>query len=477
MRLLPRPVRLAASGASRSLRQFAGTVRDRHRRTSRWERLKILIPVASLVGLAAALAVGLSEERWIALRYSAPAAPEFHDDLVLVALDEPHAERTLYAPTLRLDLLAELIDSVAVRRPATLALDVLIEGTRIDTLGFAAYERALVRADSLDVRVVLPIRIGGYGAAFETGRNVRVVASPSATLDSLAVEGYVDYAVQYSDPAEGIAEAFLGPPAVLDVPLAAHLDDGTLRLSFAAAAAAAHEGTLDRDEGRGDLPLGTVDRALKAFGRPGLDRGEASVPIHYEGPATPNGSGRPRVIPADELAGPTATADVGPLHGALVLIAATYPSPDGSDTATTPFGIVRGGIVQFHALDTLLRRAYPVRWPQWPGYLLGAFLATLAIGLSRRSIRAGALVTLALLAVYLVAAFALAESSRTFLPMAVPVWGAFWGIVAGYVLGRHDPDPRPLIWTPSGDAVDGRDRPGRSPVRIVSPSEHSGASS
>jgi len=409
-------------------------------------RLDGLLTTVAVASIALGVIAAFPESWWEAQRYVDPARTEFAADLVLVGLDESYAERVGYRVPTRLSLLADLVDSVAALKPKTLVLDVLIEGDRMDTTGFAAYERALARADADSIRIVLPIRTGGYGANRAAGSDLRVVAAPSGTLDSLAIEGYVDYEVVYraTSGLSGVADAVLGPPAVLDFPLAARLTDGTVRLSLPLAAAAVHEDSLGRDLGQGRVPHSTAVQILESFERDPIGLGEVMAPLHYEGVAAPS---RIRYVSAADLAGPDTVTPKDPLTGALVLIAAVYPAPDGADTAETPYGRVRGGIVHLYAIDTLLRRVYPVRWSPWTGVIVAILFGIGVFVAWRRSRRLGAAVTAVLMVSTVVIGLWAAITRQVFVPMAWPVWGVLAGAGAGFVAGRRPRSPEHTVKT------------------------------
>ena len=393
-------------------------------------RLSAVIRITSLASLLAALAVALPESRWEEWRFT----PEglLSDEVVLVGLDGGYTER--YGPDEPVSRrhLAALIDTLSTLGPSVLAIDVHVGNPSAvpeeATLLYSAIERAARRG----VRIVVPIRLGGYGANRVSGRGLRVLTPP--VLDTLAIQGYIDYEAERD---RRPLQALFAPPAVRSFPVAAGVPRGPVVLSFPVAAVLAHRGllaagdTLDREK------AGTL---LRSLGAPieaiALGDGEHTAPLHYEALATP-GAGGLSYFPSDD---PPTTRKA--IEGRLVLVAVVFPSADGLDTAQTPFGPARGGLVHAYALDTMLREVYPRALPDWTTIPLAAALVVLSVIGWLHSSAAGVGGAAAAITVYITAGFWLYAEAHLLIPMAWPVWSAVVGTAASAIFFRPGSAPR-----------------------------------
>lgn len=396
-------------------------------------RFSNLLDIVGLAGLFVALALAVPESKWEEARFT--ESGHFAEDLVLIGLDEGYAERFGYDGPLSSAHLAEVIDALVPLRPSTIALDALVGGPGSDPAHEVTLVRALARAARQGIRVVLPIRTGGYGARRASGRDLRVVARPPPPLDTLAIEGYVEYEVVRDANA---LESLLGPPFVRDVPLLVRTRDGRLHPSFALAAAAAHRGFLSASDRLDATLAAELLRAFQVGGAPPVGSpyqrgGETTAPLHYEAVAS-RSAGTLSYFASDDL--PTEG-----LRDRLVVIAAVYPVPDDRDTAQSPFGAVRGGVIHIYALDTLLRAAYPMRVPGGASLLLTLGAFAFVLGTWRRSATTGALGTGAFLVGYVAIAFALFALTRLVLPVAWPVWGGLLAAAVGFLTSPRRPAP------------------------------------
>lgn len=433
----------AANWPAPHVRAGAGAPGDEWRPASRWqERLDIALNVVAFLGILSSFLLFAPESRWRSLRFSERG--EFDHTLVLVGLDDGYASRYNTRSPVSRAYLADLIGAVARARPRTIALDVSIESPRADSAGLIRLRQALIEAARDSINIILPTSLGGYGANRATGTGVREIRALPEPLDTIAIGGYAEYEVVRSRNA---LEALSGAPAVLDVPLVAQLEDGSFRPSFPLAAAAAHRGLLgassDRLTSEGALAL------LQEFDAPGVSsdnlHGEQMTPLHYEAVATED-RGQLNYLDSDYALELDRDKDLA-LEGRLVVIAAVYPAPDGSDTAQTPFGSVRGGIVHIYALDTLLRRLYPHQPPPIVTSILALFLGSFICFKWKTSIRTGFRWALTAFIAYIFIGFIAFPVFRLMIPMMWPLWAIMCGSAIGFIwfrrrrLARTEPVP------------------------------------
>lgn len=407
-------------------------------------RLEIALGVFAFIGLFASLALIAPESWWVDQRFAAREGQPLADDLVLVGLDETYAEQFGYPTTTPKAYLARLVDALVPYGPSTIAFDVLVGPAEPDSLGLAAFVRAVAEAERRGVRIVLPARIGGYGASRVTGHGLRVVVTPPPPLDTLTHSGYVDFQVTL-EPDNLPLQGLLSPaPAVRELPLLARLDlqrPGDARniaASFPLVAVVAHRGWLPSRAAApatlSDAEASAVIDSLRLRIGPAFV-GEQLAPINYATPAT-QVSDQVRYFAASDVLTPY-EGELAQVRNRLVLIAAVFPSPDGADVARTPFGNVRGGIVHLYAMDTLLRGRYPRALGSFFTLLLAGFVF-FGVLLGWRWAVVPALGWSALvLFLYVIMGFSLFEQQDLLLPMAWPVWAGLLATALGFVFHRH----------------------------------------
>lgn len=391
-------------------------------------RLGNLVSIIKFIGVFIVLMVAFPESTWEEIRYTERG--QFNEDLILIGLDDRYAVRFSYEDPISRKYLAGIIDTLIPLGPSTIAIDILVEVPGIDSAEVDTLIQALTRAARQGINIVLPIRMGGYGAHFESGRDLHIIAKPPPPLDSLAIEGFVEYEVnQPTDP----IEAILGSPSVKNVPLLMRTDKNLLYPSFPLAAAAAHSGILSASD---NLNVNLANKILDKFKIDSRLNTNTSyypiskmkAPINYEAIASRYNGGL-SYFDSDHL------PETG-VQGRLVVIAAVYTMPDGSDTAKSPFGNVRGGIIHLHAIDTLLGAKYPFRFKWWLTALLTIIISRLIYVRWKRSIVISSIWTIILLSVYILTAFMLFSCTHIFLPIAWPVYGGLFFASMGFIFFR-----------------------------------------
>jgi hypothetical protein len=425
------------------------------------KRVALLVSLFGLVAVFASLAVAFPESWWVDERFASRTGRYLSDDLVLVGLDEDYAERFGDAAPVRQEHLSQLLDALARYGPSTIAVDVLVKGRTADTAGFASFVAAAERASRSGVRIVLPSRIGGYGSDRRTGRDLRLLTSPPHPLDTLVYSGFVDYEVVVPQSQHTLLDLLRPVPAIREVPLLSSLEEHvrddagngaeppSLVGSFPFVAVAAHRRLIGRGTDPPRITQSQALRAIRDLRLPAAARNQVAlgmivrpVVIDYASPATPGGSGIRYYSSVDflELDRRKEFAP-GSLGGKLVVVAAVFPSRDGSDVARTPFGLVRGGVVHLHAIDTLLQGRYPTRLGALATVLLCVTLFGVVLKVARRSALVALIGTAGVAFAYIAVGFALFEHG-IWLPLAWPIWASLLAGGVGATMPRPPLNPR-----------------------------------
>lgn len=403
---------------------------------SRLDRLGLIGSILPLLGAAVAFVffAGPIETWTIAERLASRSPVAYHDDLVLVGLDERLAERLAPGDPTPKGYLASVVRAAAASGASVIALDFRLGPLEAQEPGFEELAAAIAAARADGVAVVLPTLLASRGSG------VDVVYAPDSSLLRHAVTGYVSF---IADGPHG-ASPFDETPAD-DSPSFSRLhylrplrvdresEVGNVAISFPLAAVAAHEGLLvDPPSRPAVLSSGRAAHLAREVGVVSEDVSNAhavTAPpqlLDYAGPAPGPGL---TYLSADKL---IQTGGATHLRDRLVLVASVYPNASGEDQARTPYGTVRGGILLLHAMDTLLRR--PRYWEPSPlvTALLTLFAGLLALAAWGLPSVWGptALGSAGLL--YVFSAYAAVEWGFL-LPMAWPVGVAIFASMVGFI--------------------------------------------
>jgi CHASE2 domain-containing sensor protein len=195
----------------------------------------------------------------------------------------------------------------------------------------------------------------------------------------------------------------------------------------------------------GKLTSELAGEVLRAFRAPGAPPegspyqgfGELVAPLHYEAALSQTNGGL-AYYPSDRLP----KTDI---EDRLVLVASVFDKPDQSDTARTPFGSVRGGIVQLHAIDTLLRAAYPTYMSKWAAGLLCVGLFIVVLSGWTRGVIVGTCWTVFVLGGYVAIGFIAFAAFSVMVPVSWPLWSGLVAAATGLLShGPNDEGSGPL---------------------------------
>jgi CHASE2 domain-containing sensor protein len=390
-------------------------------------RLAALLGLLSLSAGLLAFSYRFPEAWWQDRRFATNASWSDSTELVLVGVDERHAEAMAGAPPTG-EYLARIVSAIAATGPSVIALDFSITRSRTDSIG-DALDLAIREAVRRGIAVVLPTRIAQW-----RGEAAVVRQLPEEIADSV-LTGFVGW--------EMADDRTAGLPAPRDYPVGRGVSSPCYALAFAVAVVAAHQGHLRTKPGA-CLEPGTVpDTAYRRIReRLGLPAQGDFFPLYFAGSmrsdlAAPYHSSE-RVL--EEAMGALPPSE---FEGRIVLVASVHRTPHREDAVVTPFGEERGGVVHAYAIDTLLHphRRWSVDGPLVLIAITGAMFLTVVL-LWARFPGVALLLSIAANVLFVLAAFVLFATAGYMVPVSAPLVMGMLGTAVGFILfGRADDLP------------------------------------
>lgn len=379
------------------------------------DRLEFLLGAISLVAGLAILAELFPETWWEDKRFAYSTAA-ISDEIVLVGVDESYAERHGYNTDVPVAHLAAVMRAVTEYEPTAIALDFRLGPEEARDTAFRHLVASVSAAMERGIPVVIPTVSMQWAGQTE---QARPLPSELAGVDA----GIVKWSVPGDSP----------PYRLRSFPATVPLSENCHLLSFPLAAAAAHRRLLSGPApcmGPGTLEDTSAVRILQRLGLSGVVG--ADIPIDYVGPV----SGTPfSYFSSQDLIDQVSQGiNLGQRRNRLYLVAGVFPDPTGKDVANTPFGVMRGGIVHLHAIDTLLRRPFLRLNGSGAAFIVSvAMFAGLLAAWKRWGLKA-AFPAFGVLAAFVFSAFLVFTTLNVLIPIAWPLWAGSLATAIGFLV-------------------------------------------
>ena len=407
------------------------------------DRLSLLLSgLPLLVAVVAFVLTAPTLERWtVQQRMRSMAHAPFDSSLVLIGVGPSVTEGLPEGAAVPRGHLADMLTALVRYRPAVVAVDYRMGPREAQMDGFEAVQTAVSAASAAGVEVVLPTTLGRVGPSWE------VTYGPDSTLGSVRA-GFVTFEGETRPNLRGIGGSD-APPLVLRSAHARRLVGGDVALSFPLVTVAAYEDALPerRAARRSFAPRLAATILAETVGvapDEAVSVAERRAYLRFAGPYGDLGSDLTYVA-SDALVRETDRQQLPPswFEGKIVVVAEVSPSPDGFDSVEAPYGVVRGGVLLLHTIDTLLTDGGPAP-PPWP---VGWALTGLALGVGvwagswpavQRSwwaVGAGFGTAVVGCGVYVWLCFGAIQGGLV-LPLVAPLASFLAAAVIGFVVGR-----------------------------------------